>query len=46
MTEVPAGRTPEEVPDGVTAGRDDVGVTCAGGPLGHRYAVALGLALT
>jgi hypothetical protein len=23
----------------------DVGGTCPGGPLGHRYAVALGLAL-
>ena len=33
------------LPDGVAAGRGDVGGTCAGGPLGHRYAVALGLAL-
>ena len=31
--------------DGVAVGRGDVGGTCAGGPLGHRYAVALGLAL-
>jgi hypothetical protein len=29
----------------VVLGRGDVGGTCAGGPLGHRYAVALGLAL-
>jgi diol dehydratase reactivase ATPase-like protein len=34
------------LPDGVAAGRGDVGGTCPGGPLGHRYAVALGLALT
>jgi len=33
------------LPDGVAAGRGDVGGTCAGEPLGHRYAVALGLAL-
>ena len=33
------------LPDGVAAGRGDVGGTCAGAPLGHRYAVALGLAL-
>jgi Diol dehydratase reactivase ATPase-like domain/DD-reactivating factor swiveling domain len=33
------------LPDGVAAGRGDVGGTCAGGPLGYRYAVALGLAL-
>jgi hypothetical protein len=33
------------LPDGVAAGRGDVGGTCPGGPLGHRYAVALGLAL-
>jgi diol dehydratase reactivase ATPase-like protein/cobalamin-dependent diol dehydratase reactivating factor len=33
------------LPAGVTAGRGDVGGTCPGGPLGHRYAVALGLAL-
>jgi len=33
------------LPDGVAAGRGDVGGTCAGQPLGHRYAVALGLAL-
>jgi hypothetical protein len=33
------------LPDGVAAGRGDVGGTCVGGPLGHRYAVALGLAL-
>ncbi|MGO9190908.1 MAG: diol dehydratase reactivase ATPase-like domain-containing protein, partial [Streptosporangiaceae bacterium] len=33
------------LPDGVAVGRGDVGGTCAGGPLGHRYAVALGLAL-
>jgi hypothetical protein len=33
------------LPDGVTVGRGDVGGTCPGGPLGHRYAVALGLAL-
>jgi Diol dehydratase reactivase ATPase-like domain/DD-reactivating factor swiveling domain len=30
---------------GVVAGRGNVGGTCEGGPLGHRYAVALGLAL-
>jgi len=34
------------LPDGVAVGRGDVGGTCPGGPLGHRYAVALGLALT
>ena len=28
------------LPDGVAAGRGDVGGTCPGGPLGHRYAVA------
>ena len=33
------------LPDGAAAGRGDVGGTCPGGPLGHRYAVALGLAL-
>jgi len=33
------------LPDGVPAGRGDVGGTCPGEPLGHRYAVALGLAL-
>jgi Diol dehydratase reactivase ATPase-like domain/DD-reactivating factor swiveling domain len=33
------------LPDGVAVGRGDVGGTCAGEPLGHRYAVALGLAL-
>ena len=33
------------LPDSVAVGRGDVGGTCAGGPLGHRYAVALGLAL-
>jgi Diol dehydratase reactivase ATPase-like domain/DD-reactivating factor swiveling domain len=32
-------------PDGVAVGRGDVGGTCPDGPLGHRYAVALGLAL-
>jgi hypothetical protein len=29
----------------VAVGRGDVGGTCPGGTLGHRYAVALGLAL-
>ena len=33
------------LPDDVAVGRGDVGGTCPGGPLGHRYAVALGLAL-
>jgi hypothetical protein len=33
------------LPEGVAVGRGDVGGTCPGGPLGHRYAVALGLAL-
>jgi hypothetical protein len=33
------------LPGGVAVGRGDVGGTCAGGPLGHRYAVALGLTL-
>ena len=33
------------LPDGTAVGRGDVGGTCPGGPLGHRYAVALGLAL-
>jgi hypothetical protein len=33
------------LPPGVAVGRGSVGGTCEGGPLGHRYAVALGLAL-
>ena len=33
------------LPDGAAVGRGDVGGTCPGGPLGHRYAVALGLTL-
>jgi hypothetical protein len=33
------------LPDGVAVGRGVVGGTCEGEPLGHRYAVALGLAL-
>jgi Diol dehydratase reactivase ATPase-like domain/DD-reactivating factor swiveling domain len=33
------------LPDGVAVGRGDVGGTYPGGPLGHRYAVALGLTL-
>jgi Diol dehydratase reactivase ATPase-like domain len=33
------------LPLGVTAGRANVGATLAGSPAGHRYAVALGLAL-
>jgi Diol dehydratase reactivase ATPase-like domain/DD-reactivating factor swiveling domain len=33
------------LPDGVAVGRGDVGGASPGGPLGHRYAVALGLAL-
>jgi len=33
------------LPEGVAVGRGHVGATCAGEPLGHRYAVALGLAL-
>ena len=33
------------LPDGVAVGRGHVGGTMAGEPLGHRYAVALGLAL-
>ncbi len=33
------------LPAGVAVGRGDVGGTCEGEPLGHRYAVALGLAL-
>jgi Diol dehydratase reactivase ATPase-like domain/DD-reactivating factor swiveling domain len=33
------------LPDGTAVGRGDVGGTCEGEPLGHRYAVALGLAL-
>jgi Diol dehydratase reactivase ATPase-like domain len=33
------------LPDGVAAGRGNVGGNCAGDPLGHCYAVALGLAL-
>ena len=33
------------LPDGVAVGRGHVGGTCQGEPLGHRYAVALGLAL-
>jgi hypothetical protein len=34
------------LPDGVAAGRGEIGGTCDGESLGHRYAVALGLALT
>jgi hypothetical protein len=33
------------LPAGTPVGRGDVGAACQGGPLGHRYAVALGLAL-
>jgi Diol dehydratase reactivase ATPase-like domain/DD-reactivating factor swiveling domain len=33
------------LPDGVAVGRGRVGGTCEGEPLGHRFAVALGLAL-
>jgi Diol dehydratase reactivase ATPase-like domain/DD-reactivating factor swiveling domain len=33
------------LPPGVAVGRGDIGATRAGEPLGHRYAVALGLAL-
>ena len=33
------------LPVGTAVGRGDVGGTCQGEPLGHRYAVALGLAL-
>jgi hypothetical protein len=33
------------LPDGTAVGRGDVGGTCEGEHLGHRYAVALGLAL-
>ncbi len=33
------------LPDGVAVGRGDAGGTCPGAALGHRYAVALGLAL-
>ncbi len=33
------------LPDGAATGRGDVGGTCPGASLGHRYAVALGLAL-
>ena len=33
------------LPDGVAAGRGNVGGTLAGPPAGHRYAAALGLAL-
>ena len=33
------------LPPEVAVGRGDCAGTCAGGPLGHRYAVALGLAL-
>ena len=39
------GVVARSLPDGVAVGRGDVGGTCSGGPLGHRYAVALGLAL-
>jgi diol dehydratase reactivase ATPase-like protein/cobalamin-dependent diol dehydratase reactivating factor len=34
------------LPDDVAVGRGEVGGTCEGEPLGHRYAVALGLALS
>ncbi len=33
------------LPDGLAAGRANAGGTLAGSPVGHRYAVALGLAL-
>jgi diol dehydratase reactivase ATPase-like protein/cobalamin-dependent diol dehydratase reactivating factor len=33
------------LPDGTAVGRGEVGGSCQGEPLGHRYAVALGLAL-
>ena len=33
------------LPEGTAVGRGNVGGTCAGEPLGPRYAVALGLAL-
>jgi hypothetical protein len=33
------------LPDGVAVGRGNVGGSCEGEPLGHRYAAALGLAL-
>jgi hypothetical protein len=33
------------LPGGVAAGRANVGGVLAGSPVGHRYAVALGLAL-
>ena len=33
------------LPAGVAVGRGDLGRTCEGEPLGHRYAVAVGLAL-
>jgi Diol dehydratase reactivase ATPase-like domain/DD-reactivating factor swiveling domain len=33
------------LPEGAAVGRGHVGGTCEGEPLGHRYAVALGLAL-
>jgi Diol dehydratase reactivase ATPase-like domain/DD-reactivating factor swiveling domain len=34
------------LPDDVAVGRGEVGGTCEGEPLGHRHAVALGLALS
>jgi hypothetical protein len=34
------------LPEGVAVGRGEVGGACGGESLGHRYAVALGLALT
>jgi hypothetical protein len=34
------------LPGGAAVGRGDVGGTCEGDSLGHRYAVALGLALS
>jgi hypothetical protein len=34
------------LPDNVAVGRGEVGGTCEGEPLGHRHAVALGLALS
>jgi len=33
------------LPDGTAVGRGDIGGSCEGEPLGHRYAVALGLAM-
>jgi hypothetical protein len=40
-----AGVLARSLPEEIAIGRGNVGATLGGDPLGHRYAVALGLAL-